>query len=410
MKIEEAYDRLLAIGLADTPQPLLSFTDEPKLAGFQARIPEGRSWDGSPELVGQGLDPDPLTAKAKALAEAYERLGLFLPPSDPPRRARYGDLADQTDPADFFCYSSAQCKDRDFELRAIRDAELEWTPAREHGSGREVLLPSQLVYVNAARRDPLRIRRESISSGAAVGAAGTGEAFARGLFELIERDAFIGCWLSSESPPRIGGFQGEIAELIALLERYRLDCRVFNTRRDLEAPSVLALTLDRSGVGPAVTAGIAAAETYEDAVRSAVLESISYRRSLRFRLISGDLPPVATGSEIVSIESRIVYWSKPERLADLPAWTHAPPAVSMALLSAASCGLRDVLHRLSELGFRIFEADITDARVASAGFEAMRVVVPELHPLYISEASKALRSEHLGDIAAASNPLPHPFA
>ncbi len=70
MTIEEAYDRLRAVGLAEEPQPTPSFTDEPKIAVYQAHLTEGRAWDGSPALVGQGLDPDPLTANVKALAEA----------------------------------------------------------------------------------------------------------------------------------------------------------------------------------------------------------------------------------------------------------------------------------------------------------------------------------------------------
>ena len=405
MSCSDTLTELMRVGLTEEPRAPAYLTDEPKLPVYQARIGS----QAARLVCGQGVDANPESARVKAVAEALERYCLLDSNLEPGPKARFGDLDNQIDPADFFCYSSAQVPDHDSEVRAIRTAEIAWTAARDHVSGRELFVPRQMVTLDAAGREAIRIRRESSSSGAALGKVGTGEAFARGLFELIERDALMRVWLTNDAPARITAFEGALAELIALLARYRLDCRVFDTRGDLDAPSVLALTVDRSGVGPAVTAGIGAAETYEQAVRSAVLESVGHRRSFRLLSLSSEIKTVEQAHEIVSVESRIAYWSDVDRLTELPAWWSATAGVSMSSLASYTCGASTLLSNCSNRGFRVLESNITVPEVSAQGFEVVRVIVPELHPLYIAEAAKALRSDHLGELAALPNLPPHPF-
>jgi ribosomal protein S12 methylthiotransferase accessory factor len=271
-------------------------------------------------------------------------------------------------------------------------------------------VPREFVYIDAVQYESRRVRRESISSGAALGIAGTQDAFRRALFELIERDAFMAVWLGGKSPARIDGLCGAPAELIDLLNRYRLDCRLFDIRSEFGVPVVLALTLDFSGVGPAVTTGLSAAEYYESAAEAAILESISYRRQVRLKQMSGDLPQVTDASGIVSVETRVAYWSDPERLSELPSWTAQPAGASLQKMRNLSCTSEQALERLGAAGYRVLQADVTALAAKAQGFEAVRVIVPELHPLYLSEAAMALHSAHLGSIEPLERSSPHPFA
>ena len=398
----ETLARLLAVEGMQTPQPTPLFTDEPKLAVYTARF-GARSW-------GQGAHPDATIAQLKAAAEALERHCLLTPDDDDSIVARYGDFENQIDPADFFCYSLAQAPDRSAALEALRAAPLHWAGVQDCITGKAMLAPREFVYLDGANLEPTRIRRESNSSGAAIGLAGAGEAFPRGLYELIERDAFMTAWLNNNSLPRVGGLIGEAADLASLLDRYRLDCRVFDLRGHLRVPTILALTLDSSGLGPAVTAGLGAAESYDVAIPSAILESISYRRQFRLKQMSGDIPETTDRSQVASVETRIAYWSRLERLAELPAWTAAEPTRAMAELSRVRCPPAQALRNLSNGGHRILEADITRPAAAAAGFEACRVIVPQLHPLFLSESAKALQNARLGAIDGDLNSLPHPFA
>jgi thiazole/oxazole-forming peptide maturase SagD family component len=398
----ETLARLLAIEGMEPPQPTPLFTDEPKLAVYTARF-GARTW-------GQGAHTDPTIAQLKAAAEALERRCLLTPDGENSVVARYGDLQNQIDPADFFCYSVAQAPGRAAAVDALRAAPLHWTSVRDSATGEKALAPREFVYLDGANLEQTRIRRESNSSGAAIGLAGAGEAFPRGLYELIERDAFMTAWLNNCSLPRIGGLTGEAAALAWLLDRYRLDCRVFDLRGHLGVPAVLVLTLDSSGLGPAVTAGLGSAESYELAIPAAILESISYRRQFRLKQMSGEIPETTDRSDVASVETRIAYWSHLERLADLPAWAASDPARGMAELGRVRCPPAQALRNLSNSGHRVLEADITQPPAAAAGFEALRVIVPQLHPLFLSESAKALQNARLGAIDADLNSLPHPFA
>ena len=217
-------------------------------------------------------------------------------------------------------------------------------------------------------------------------------------------------WLRGESPARIGDFTGATANLLKLLGRYRLDCRLFDIRSDIGVPAVFAITLDGSGIGPAVTTGLSSAENYEDAVMAAILESLSYRRQARLKQMAGELPQVHAASEITSVETRIAFWSQPARLNELPHWIDQPPAVSLRELKDVSCTPQGALETLTQEGCRVFSAEITTTPAKAQGFQAVRVIVPELHPLFLSEAAIALRSGRLGPIASREDALPHPFA
>jgi hypothetical protein len=59
--------------------------------------------------------------------------------------------------------------------------------------------------------------------------------------------------------------------------------------------------------------------------------------------------------------------------------------------------------------FNVFVADITLPEIKEKGFEVLKVVIPELHPLYLDENAKALYSIHYGQIKEDKTLKPHPF-
>lgn len=399
---DETLKRLLGVKGMEPARATPFLTDEPKLPVYVTRLGE-HSW-------GQGAHPDPVVAQLKAAGEALERHCLLTPDGEPSVMARFGDLEGQIDPVDFFCYSEEQVADYNSEVERVRGAEYHWTPVQTQGSDQRLLVPREFIYIDAGDLEQRRIRRESTSSGAALGTAGTGDAFRGALFELVERDAFISAWLTNRPLVRIGSLGGVNGELLSWLEKYRLDCRVFDLRGSLGVPVVLALTLDRSGVGPAVTSGLGAAESYEDAMTSAILESVSYRRQARLHMMSNDLPQVELPEDIVSVETRIAYWSQTQRLDELPAWVDGPSGVMAGDLEAISCSSHRCVSKLTERGCRVLSADIATPATRAKDFEAIRVIIPELHSLYLSEAAKSLISAHVGTIPMNGTLLPHPFA
>ena len=64
---------------------------------------------------------------------------------------------------------------------------------------------------------------------------------------------------------------------------------------------------------------------------------------------------------------------------------------------------------LSHKGYHIFVADITLPEIRKNGFEAIKVIIPELHPMYLDERAKMLYSIHYGEIKNNINLKPHPL-
>jgi hypothetical protein len=60
-------------------------------------------------------------------------------------------------------------------------------------------------------------------------------------------------------------------------------------------------------------------------------------------------------------------------------------------------------------GYHVFVADMTLPVIKEKGFEAVKVVIPELHPLYLDERAKALFSVHYGSIPDDKTLKPHPL-
>jgi hypothetical protein len=64
---------------------------------------------------------------------------------------------------------------------------------------------------------------------------------------------------------------------------------------------------------------------------------------------------------------------------------------------------------LRELGYHVLVADITLPEIAHAGFEVLKVVIPELHAPYLDERARTRYSVRHGLIARDACLAPHPF-
>ncbi len=388
MFVAEELNRLLAcdpeLRIVESPV----FADEPKIGVFSAKRAEGGG------RTGWGIDPDREKARLKAAAEALERACLTPPDDGRLRHARFGELTGQTDPAEFQVGPAAA--DR------LRRTPRLWAPAKRLHDGAAVLLPAEAAYFGVAAKTEAPIRPWALSTGAALGETGTGQAFARGLLEAIERDSFVRGWYDGPAPARIGGPFGELDALLGELRRYRLDAALFDLGRKLGPPSVLAITLDRSGVGPAVTAGIAARESYQEACRSAVLESVGYRRGIRLSMAQGTWPEAGPPEGIVSITTRAAFWTPLCRIELLPGWVFADPSVRFHRLADIRCDHRPALEALKKRGYNVYHCDLTTPALAARGFEVARAVVPRLRPLSMDEAAFRV-TDRGGDRP------PHPF-
>ena len=113
--------------------------------------------------------------------------------------------------------------------------------------------------------------------------------------------------------------------------------------------------------------------------------------------------------EIDSLENRYLYWSGINRLNDLDFWLNNANTVKYNQLEIQTTNFDQSLKLMKEKGFHVFVSDITLPEIKTGGFEALKVVIPELHPLYLTEEAKALYSQHHGTIKDDKSLKPHPL-
>ncbi len=344
------------------------FTDEPKYPSYFHPTPSSGPYRNSgPYGLSLALAND--SARLKALAEFYERLCLHHAPYDPePSPRNEGDA----DPAAFAPrerLSVTGIHDDSDWIERLRQARYRWISAVSLSDGRTTRVPARVVLPNFDRGDEPVIIPKIGSSGAALGRRGDGGAAARGLFETIERHTARGFRIESVTAQRIVGFPDGPAQIAENLRRYRLEPYVFRLASEFGVPCVAAALADRSGVGSALSLAMRAAPTWERAIEDVLLEALERRRPARLERSRGE-------------PAYPVYpWSTLERLERARPAIDAAPTIRFSNLDDAEVTADDLLGRLRENGLDVLQVDLTLPEVAAAGFEAVKILIPQLGPM-----------------------------
>ena len=410
MNLEGILNSLHRVGLSSSEEEIVVITDEPKIAGFLCFPKEEvlKHYEAK-EVFGQGFDPNRTKARIKAVGEFLERLCLNNPDEEKFIISKYKPNRNFVEPALFCCYSEEQLSDKQIFLEESRKAEYRWWPVINLTSGKKCLIPAQLIFLSSNLADEFPIRRERISTGAALGPKGTFHALTSGLMESVERDACVYSYLTRRHINKIIDLPKGITNLVDYLKRYQLETHIFDVTTDLQIPTVLVITLDYTGIGPAVNVGSRADINCDNAIKYAILESIHCRRVSRVLRKLQFPEQLPKEYEVTSMDNRFYYWHSSERIQDLDFWLNSSGTVSYRDLKRNNTNLEKSIRTLKSKGYHIFVADMTIAPIRNGGFEALKIVIPELHPLYLDERAKALYSVHYGVIKDNKTLKPHPL-
>ncbi len=369
--MDSTLTALEGIGHADI-QLVPFFTDEPKYPEYFCTLNAAAPYPEE-QVYGLSVHPDAKIARLKALGEFYERLCLHGQPSagDP---ERYRPGGDQLDPARFDFRKPAG------DPEVVRQAKLRWMAGYDWSDSRPVRLPSQNVIPGLAEKEaPAPALAPSLSpGGAALGQSGDGGAFQRALYEMVERHATRRFDQDRSAAVRIEGWPPESAPMIEYLERYRLRPRALDLGAYFGVPCVMTALLDSSGVASTITVSHRAASSYGEAMAVGLLESVERRRPARLEneiKFAVHLGPDAQAGK------RLYMWTGLDELRDFEPWFDSLPAKRFEDLEPIRTTPEETAQRIVERGNPIYIVDLTLPEVAAAGFEAIRVVIPELGPL-----------------------------
>ena len=361
--MEDLLTALLSIGLAPPVFEIPFFTDEPKYPCCLYPTPSsGPYTEGQP--YGMCLALDETEARAKGLAEFYERICLFnVRPTV--QSATWAPDSGWVDPASF-----TLAVDSD-QARILRESPYSWLDATEINTGRKSKIPTQIVTPGFGGEEQ-RILPAVGSSGASLGRSGDSGRVERGLFEVLERYSSGVLPFDERVRQRVVALPASLQEIENTLRRYRLEPYVFWREGRYGAPWVLVALTDHSGVGPALSFATRCAPTFSEAIHAALLESLERRRPARME---------NAGREPDSDAPRVYPWETLETLEEIEPLLTSAATASFDQLPQTPRTAEQLLESFAADGLEVFSVDTTLPEVAAASFEASKIVIPGLGPL-----------------------------
>ncbi|MFI9596371.1 YcaO-like family protein [Nonomuraea sp. NPDC052265] len=363
-------------------------------------------------------------ARAAAVGEGLERYCAAFPQPEHVTVATWRALSagehPPPAPADFALFHPDQ---GEHAHRFDDDTPVAWLRAYSLTRAAWTHVPACLVHLPYRPQHPdvaEHVVAPAISTGLAC-AASRSEAVLSGLYEAIERDAFMISWLRELPLGRVDlQSHPSIAEVYTTrLRRPGLDYHVLDMTSDLGVPAFMCLLLDDRRDPALLCAGGAAHHDPARAVLKSLIEAAQTREWAKYLRRTGTPVP----DRLKTFEDHVLHyasqWSRPtlEPFLDRPAIplrdAGPPPADDDAAITS-------VVGRLAAAGLEALTVDLTTPDVAACGYHVVKVVVPGLQPLYADEnrpmlGGRRLYAEHPGAPCPRPrgpedlNRTPHPY-
>jgi ribosomal protein S12 methylthiotransferase accessory factor len=384
----------------------------------------------SADRLAAGKGETELDAMLGAIGEALERYCSYQHNAEAVFRATVEDLgAAAIPPADFVLYSNRQYAAPRFRYARPDDrTPIGWTRAVELPHGAEMFAPASLIYLYFTTADPNGFFCAPTSNGLAAG-PDLDTAVLGGLYELIERDAFLVTWMNRLPMPRVdyAMLGGTAARIQAHYARFGIEAYVFDITTDIAVPVMMALAINRSGDGPAVVAGLGCHLNAAVALKKALMEVCQVRPSLTLKWTKERAwERLKTYADVKSLEDHAGFAAIPAHLHEFDFLLNSGRARSMSDLPNASSGdaqtdLAHVVRLLRTGGCRVGFVDLTTPDVAPYGVRVARAIATELQPIHFGYGEERLGGRRLFETPVTLgcavaprreddlNPCPHPL-
>lgn len=407
----------------------IQFTDEPRLFQYATEVGNYSKYSDAPfaKDFGSGLSLDEKVAQMRALGEAIERFCLSLFRKKDFKKSSFYDIERKAiDPVRFLNLSKSQIKTSMAELEErVRKYPFFWTDIFSLQDRKDLYIPAHLTYVPISL-DRVTLRHP-ISTGAALGTSYSGAIY-RGICEVIERDAFMINYLAKIPAPEVdisSVNSRKIKEVVKYFERYFLDVHIFGITTDIKMPTMLAVIIDSSGVGPEVSIGCNTDLGTEEAIIGSIEEAQKVRVWIRYNMISNKKrfrKLKNNPKEIKEMEDRGMFWGHKNMAKNLGFLLNSGNRVKVRMAKAPRGSVaraKKAIKMLRDAGLDVYVKDMTPKRPSVSTFKVVKVVVPEAQPLYLYEDLKYFGGKRLYEVPYKlgykksrrfrPNKFPHPF-
>ncbi len=309
------------------------------------------------------------------------------------------------------------------QKKESRKKAIGWVKGNTVESQEPYYIPAQTIYYNYKYRKNEPFITNKITTGGAAGFDHE-STLLRGMYEIIERDAFMTRYLNKIPGTKINLElikNKKIKHIYEQFKRYNLEVHLFDFTHDLQIPVFLSVLVDKTGIGPQLTFGLKSGLDIQETICGSLLESFQSRPWLRQVLIvEQPKEQPRKYSEVIDIKTRALFWNMgndPTHLRFLLDQTPQPLKIPTYNKTAKE-QLQYVLHILKKANKSVFYKNITHPYFKETKLRVYKVVIPELQPLYLNERTKELRVERLRTIAklyhksfslSRLNQVPQPF-
>jgi thiazole/oxazole-forming peptide maturase SagD family component len=322
---------------------------------------------------------------------------------------KYSNISGKSlDPFDLFNF-----REEDFGVniedysQKLRESKIHWIKGRDENNLKEIFLPAQQIYVADFFEEFLI--RPRISTGAAAH-DNYSMAVNNGVMENIERDSFMIRYLSKDTLPKIK-LDGRLKQIENYFRRYSLELNIFETTTDLEIPSFMCVNLDKTSFGPAVSIGLKAGLDPRRAIESSIMESQQVRQWIRYLYHKNNPKIPVKKEEIKEAKDRGFFWYNLDKIKNLNYLIENSPSKDIGEVNIPVKSERELISYLKNKGIDTYSVDIAPNKIKEAGFEVVKVIQPQLHPLFLDERFPCFYSERLNKNLNGRkvNNFPHPF-
>ncbi len=416
---EPLYWQLLRLYLkrelhTNGPFEVLPPFDTPQFCSYSMAAPLKGHHDTVTYCQSFGVSQNRETALAKCTGELLERYFLAEPQEVIFNKAQKYSLAESKNLKNYYpvpaaLFSSEQIKNNS-QLVFAENKKISWVKTKNLTTGQDTLVPLQLIYWCESKKIQKEefIMQETTSSGG-CGHYSRARAIIGAINESIERDSFLIHWLSGiPAPELIVGekLSPELQQLIEYVTKYHYRLRFIDLTNEFSVPSILCIAYDESSEGePYVAIGAGTGFNTEKALTTAIEEAISVsafnnNKKSRF-ILPENFKPFLTD---IGRKERLNMWAGKELIKKLDNILFGKEKKSMANFLAQTRTFKNeeeeleiILEKLKSFGpeYDVYMHEIYSPILKRLGYYVVKVIIPALIPLYLTEKYAPIESLRL---------------
>lgn len=359
-------------------------------------------------------------AKKKAVGEALERYCGSHVFKKITRSSFNKFKEEKADPRRFIYFKDSQYT-KDFFYKKINlNQEIDWIRGYSLTENRKKFVPAFATYLGYNRSvNEKEVFTPTVSSGLALG-ENLDEAIMRGILELIERDSIMLTWLLRKPPHRLDLQTIKMPQLVSLRNKLlaeELNVEICLLDTGSCAISIIAIVYDPQKKVPYVNFGFSTGHTIQEVAFKALEEAVMMRNTAE--LLATDKETQINklqSSEVKTFLDHVVFYLHPQNGGNWKFFfknkRESLSNLEKRFDSNNNVTLEDIIKKLSNDNKEVIYVDLTNEEVSAMGYKVVRVLVPELQPLYENHNLKIINTKRLRESSKCGEKLnidPHPY-